>query len=57
MSNTVGSLEIPNVLHARKRIFLSVSERQKEILIGCILGDAYITPMGKIRIEQSEKQH
>ena len=57
MSNIVGSLEIPNVLHARKRIFLSVSERQKEILIGCILGDAYITPMGKIRIEQSEKQH
>ena len=56
MSNTVGSLEIPSVLHARKRMFLSVSERQKEILIGCILGDAYIAPRGKIRIEQSEKQ-
>ena|ERR1700733_3603936 len=57
MSNPVGSLEIPSVLHARKRMFLSVSERQKEVLIGCILGDAYIAPMGKIRIEQSEKQH
>lgn len=56
MSNPVGSLEIPSVLHARKRIFLSVSERQKEILIGCILGDAYIAPKGKIRIEHSEKQ-
>ena len=56
MSNTVGSLEIPNVLHARKRMFLSVSDRQKEILTGCILGDAYIAPRGKIQIEQSEKQ-
>ena len=56
MNNPVGSLEIPSVLHARKRMFLSVSERQKEILIGCILGDAYIAPMGKIQIEQSEKQ-
>jgi hypothetical protein len=56
MSNPVGSLEIPNVLHARKRMLLSMTDRQKEILIGCILGDAYIAPMGKIRIEQSKKQ-
>ena len=56
MSNTVGSLEIPNVLYARKRMFLAISDRQREILIGCILGDAYVTPKGKNVIEQSEKQ-
>ncbi|MEO8638152.1 MAG: hypothetical protein ABI430_04615 [Candidatus Taylorbacteria bacterium] len=56
MGNPVGSLEVPIVLTARKRIKLFVSERQKEILIGCILGDAYISPLGKIRIEHSTKQ-
>jgi recombination protein RecA len=56
MSNLVGSLEIPKMLFARRNVFLSMFERQKEILVGCILGDAHITPMGKIRIEQSEKQ-
>lgn len=56
MSNTVGSLEIPIKLHARKNLFLAVTEKQKDILIGCILGDAYISPLGKIRIEQSIKQ-
>lgn len=56
MGNPVGSLEVPNVLHARKRLLLELSQRQKEILIGCILGDAYISPLGKIRIEQSTKQ-
>lgn len=56
MGNPVGSLEVPKVLHARKRLLLELSQRQKEILIGCILGDAYISPLGKIRIEQSTKQ-
>ena len=56
MGNLVGSLEVPNVLHARKRMLLELSQRQKEILIGCVLGDAYISPLGKIRIEQSTKQ-
>ena len=56
MGNPVGSLEVPSVLHARKRLLLELSQRQKEILIGCILGDAYISPLGKIRIEQSTKQ-
>ena len=56
MGNPVGSLEVPNVLHARKRLLLEMSQRQKEILIGCILGDAYISLLGKIRIEQSTKQ-
>ena len=56
MGNPVGSLEVPNVLQARKNLLLELSQRQKEILIGCILGDAYISPLGKIRIEQSTKQ-
>jgi hypothetical protein len=56
MGNPVGSLEVPLVLRARKRLSLELTQRQKEILIGCILGDAYISPLGKIRIEQSTKQ-
>jgi len=56
MGNPVGSLEVPNVLQARRNLLLELSQRQKEILIGCILGDAYISPLGKIRIEQSTKQ-
>ena len=56
MGNLVGSLEVPTDLHARKNLCLSMTERQREILIGCILGDAYISKLGKIRIEQSVKQ-
>lgn len=56
MGNTVGSLEVPITLHARKRLVFKLSQRQQEVLIGCILGDAYISPLGKIRIEQSVKQ-
>jgi|SRR3989344_1325276 len=56
MGNLVGSLEVPHILHARKRLFLSLSKRQAEILVGCILGDAHISPLGKIRIEHSIKQ-
>jgi len=56
MGNLVGSLEVPTVLTARKRLLLELTKRQKEILIGCVLGDAYISPLGKIRIEQSTKQ-
>ena len=56
MGNTVGSLEVPIILRARKRLVLKLSQRRQEILIGCILGDAYISPLGKIRVEQSVKQ-
>ena len=56
MGNPVGSLEVPILLRARKRVFLSVSPRQRDILIGSVLGDAYIAPRGKIRIEHSVKQ-
>lgn len=56
MGNIVGSLEIPKILRARRNLFLEMTDRQREILIGCMLGDAYIHPLGKIRIEQSIKQ-
>lgn len=44
------------VLTARKNLKLYVSDRQREILVGCLLGDAYITKLGKIQIEQCSKQ-
>ena len=44
------------ILTARKNLKLDVSDRQVEILIGCLLGDAYLTKLGKIQIEQSDKQ-
>ena len=56
MDNAVGSLELPKILCARKNLSLSLTEAQKDILIGCILGDAHITPLGKVNIEQSAKQ-
>src|SRR3990167_6129224 len=56
VGNTVGSLELPSVLHARKNLSLEMSDFQKEVLIGCILGDAYISKLGKVRIEQSVKE-
>ncbi len=43
-------------LQARKNQTLFVTSRQEEILIGSLLGDAYITKRGQIQFEQSEKQ-
>ena len=43
-------------LHRRKNLYLFVTNRQKEILTGCLLGDAYITKRGQIQIEQSVNQ-
>lgn len=44
------------VFTARKNLKLDVSDKQVEILVGCLLGDAYLTKLGKIQIEQSDKQ-
>ena len=44
------------IFTARKNLKLDISDRQVQILIGCLLGDAYLTKLGKIQIEQSEKQ-
>ncbi len=43
-------------LQARKNQKLFVTSRQEEILIGSLLGDAYITKRGQIQFEQSDKQ-
>lgn len=56
MGNAVGSLELPQILRARKNLTLALTGKQREILIGCILGDAHIQPKGKICIEQSTHQ-
>ena len=55
MGNAVGSLVISNVVRARKNLLLEMSDQQKEVLLGSILGDAYITKSGKIRFEQGIK--
>src|SRR3989344_3848735 len=44
------------IFTARKNLELDVSDKQVEILVGCLLGDAYLTKLGKIQIEQSDKQ-
>ena len=43
-------------LHRRKNQTLVVTSRQEEILIGSLLGDAYITTRGQIQFEQSVYQ-
>lgn len=43
-------------LYRRKNLKLVVTADQESILIGCLLGDAYITTRGQIQFEQSEKQ-
>ena len=40
---------------ARTNLKLQVTDRQIEIIIGTILGDGYIHPLGKIQLEQSSK--
>lgn len=42
-------------LTARTNQKLIVTRRQTEILVGCLLGDAYIHPRGQIQIAQSSK--
>ncbi len=56
MDNAVGSLELPTILRARKNLSLALTEIQKDILIGCILGDGHVQPKGKVIIEQSVGQ-
>src|SRR3989344_3499145 len=43
------------ILTARKNLKLEVSDRQVQILVGCLLGDGYLTKLGKIQIEQANK--
>ncbi len=54
--NTEGSRNFMQELHRRKNQKLVVTNRQEEILIGSLLGDAYITTRGQIQFEQSVHQ-
>lgn len=44
-------------LSVRKNQKLVITERQLQILVGCLLGDGYIHPRGQIQISQSTKQY
>ena len=48
--------QLPSILTVRKNLQIQISLRQKEILIGTILGDSYISKLGKIQVEHSAKQ-
>ena len=48
---------MPIIFHARKNQKLAVTDRQFEIVMGSLLGDAYISPLGKIQFEHSVKAH
>lgn len=41
---------------ARRNQVLKVSNRQANIIVGCLLGDGYISPRGQVQIAHSEKQ-
>lgn len=56
MDNTEGSRVITRVFRARKNLELRLSNRQTSIILGSIIGDAYIYPAGKICFEQSQSQ-
>lgn len=43
-------------LRARRNLKLFVTKQQEEIIIGSILGDAYVTKRGQIQFEQSGNQ-
>ena len=45
-----------HIFTARKNQFITVSDKQMEILAGSLLGDAYISKRGAIQIEQGENQ-
>jgi hypothetical protein len=56
MVNTEGSRVISQVYSARKNLKLCLSSRQLSILLGSILGDAYVYPLGKVCFEHSSHQ-
>ena len=43
------------IFRVRKNQTLIMTDRQFEIVIGSLLGDAYISPLGKIQFEHSVK--
>ena len=47
MGNSEGSLVIPQIYKARRNLILRTSAEQLSIILGSVLGDAYIYPQGK----------
>lgn len=43
-------------IEAKNGQTLDISEKQENILVGCVLGDAYVSKRGKVQIEHSLKQ-
>ncbi len=56
MDNTEGSRVITRTFRARKNLELRLTNRQLSIILGSVLGDAYIHKLGKICFEHSLKQ-
>ncbi len=57
MGNTVGSREVlPIVLQSKKKQILELTKSEFDLLLGSVLGDGYITKLGRIQIEQGESQ-
>jgi len=56
MGNSEGSLVISQIYKARRNLILRTSAEQLSVILGSVLGDAYIYPQGKICIEQSAEQ-
>ena len=52
MGNTEGSRVIPQTYKARKNLSLHMLKQQLSVVLGSVLGDAYIYPQGKICFEQ-----
>lgn len=55
-TNPEGSRAIPLVLHTRVSQTLRVSPRQRSILLGSLLGDAYLSRRGQIFIDHAMSQ-
>ena len=56
MGNSEGSLVIPQIYKARRNLILKTNVEQLSVILGSVLGDAYIYPQGKICFEQSAGQ-
>jgi hypothetical protein len=55
MGNTEGSRVVSGF--GLTHITLQLTQEEQDVIFGCILGDAYIYPEGKICIEHGEKQY
>jgi hypothetical protein len=56
MDNTEGSRAISQIFSVRKNLRLHATDHQMAVILGSILGDAYVYPQGKICFEQADFQ-